>query len=207
MSIVRAGRRKSRLRRVLRRFSLLRLFAALALYGSFLGAGALFFLYTEFARDLPARLDQVLDYRPMRATRVYSLEGELIGEFYLQKRVLRPLHRVPAHVQNAFIAAEDRRFWKHGGFDPIGIARAAWANYRGGVVSQANSQSIRTTARQFQKKAIGLRFRWARMTTCHSSMPCAPSIWCRRDAALSQFWSTTNRRRFSLVRYEKKTFR
>jgi penicillin-binding protein 1A len=113
-----------------KRFSLLRLLALLFVYGGSLGFGTLYFLYTEFARDLPARLDEVLDYRPMRASRVYSADGELVGEFFLQKRVLRPLDRIPAHVQNAFIAAEDRRFWSHPGFDPIGIARAGWANYR-----------------------------------------------------------------------------
>jgi penicillin-binding protein 1A len=125
--------------RKLKRFSLLRLLALLSVYGLSLGVGTGFFLYTEFAKDLPARLDQVLDYRPARASRVYSADGELIGEFYLQRRVLRPLDRIPAHVQNAFIATEDRRFWKHPGFDPIGIARAGWANYRGTGTKQGAS--------------------------------------------------------------------
>src|SRR5688500_15549025 len=62
------------------------------------------------------------------ATLVYSADGELAGEFYLQKRVVVPLDRIPEHVRQAFIAAEDRRFWEHPGFDIFGIIRAARKN-------------------------------------------------------------------------------
>jgi penicillin-binding protein 1A len=116
--------------------------ALLTLYGASLGIGTLYYLYTEFAKDLPERLDLILDYRPTRATNVYSADGELIGKFYMQNRELRELHRIPAHVQNAFIAAEDRRFWKHPGFDPIGIARAGWSNWRGGGQRQQGASTI-----------------------------------------------------------------
>jgi len=130
-----------------RAFSILRQLALLAVWGLSLGSGALYYAYSEFAKELPGRLEEVLDYRPARATRVYSVDGDLIGEFFLQKRVLRPLDRMPAHLQNAFIAAEDRRFWKHVGFDPIGIVRAGYANWRGGGVHQGASTITQQVAR------------------------------------------------------------
>ena len=115
--------------RRLKRLSILRLLALLVLYGGSLGAGAVHHAWTEFDKELPRRLDRVLDYKPARATRVYSADGELIGELFLHKRVLVPLERVPVHVQQAFISAEDRRFRHHVGFDPVGMFRAAYENY------------------------------------------------------------------------------
>ena len=115
--------------RRLKRLSILRLLALLVLYGGSLGAGAVYHAWTEFDKELPRRLDRVLDYKPARATRVYSADCELIGELFLHKRVLVPLERVPVHVQQAFISAEDRRFRHHVGFDPVGMFRAAYENY------------------------------------------------------------------------------
>ena len=126
-------------RRRLRRLSILRLIALVVVYGGFLGAGSAYWVYAQLARELPDRLDKVLDYEPARATRVYSADGELIGEFFLQKRVLVPLDKIPLHVQSAFIATEDRRFRSHVGFDPIGIARASYENYVKGGIRQGAS--------------------------------------------------------------------
>jgi penicillin-binding protein 1A len=131
----------------LKRFSVLRFIGLLAVYGLFLGAGGGWYVYSEFAKELPPRLDKVLDYKPARATRVYSADGELIGEFFLQKRVLVPLEQIPAHVQNAFVATEDRRFRKHVGFDPIGIARASYENYVKGGIRQGASTITQQVAR------------------------------------------------------------
>jgi penicillin-binding protein 1A len=126
-------------RRRLKRFSSLRILALLFIYLLFGGAGGAYLVYTEFAKQLPDRLDRILDYQPERATIVYSADGEKIGEFYLEKRERVPLSRIPRHVQDAFIAAEDRRFRTHHGFDPIGIGRAAWSNYVKGEHAQGAS--------------------------------------------------------------------
>jgi penicillin-binding protein 1A len=125
--------------RRLARFSVLRFLLLLLVYGTFLGLGAFTYAWQEFASELPSHLDRVLDYHPSRATRVYSADGELIGEFFLQRRIVVPLSRIPPQVQEAFIAAEDRRFYQHGGFDPIGIARAAYSNWRHAGVRQGAS--------------------------------------------------------------------
>jgi penicillin-binding protein 1A len=107
------------------------------LWGVFSGAGIAYNRYAYYAAQLPdiSRIDQPQDM----ATLVYSADGELIGEFYLEKRVLVPIERIPEHVRQAFIAAEDRRFWEHPGFDIFGIVRAAYANFTGAGSKQGAS--------------------------------------------------------------------
>ena len=51
--------------------------------------------YRAFESDLPPHLDVVTDYRPLRASQVFSADGELIGEFYVEKRVLLPIEQIP----------------------------------------------------------------------------------------------------------------
>ena len=148
---------------------MLRLLALLLVHGVCLAAGGAFHAYVEFSRTLPDRLDRVLDYRPARASRVYSADGELIAEFFLTKRVVVPLERIPRHVQLAFLAAEDSRFFEHQGFDPVGIARAAWQNWVGGGVRQGAStitqqvtrmlmlSNERTVARKVRELILAVR--------------------------------------------------
>src|SRR5262245_28229839 len=97
-----------------------------------------FVFYREITRDLPP-VDQILSYRPPVATRVYSDDDTLIGEFYVERRYLVPLERVPQHVRLAFLAAEDADFYRHRGIAPLGIARALLTNLREGGVVQGGS--------------------------------------------------------------------
>ena len=136
-------RRAARNQRPLARLSLLRLLTLLLVYGLSAGAGGIYFAVREIdhglRQDLPDDLARALDYMPKRASLVYSADGELIGEFFLEKRVLVDLDRVPLHVQQAFISAEDKRFLEHPGFDLSGMIRAAWANWRAGETEQGAS--------------------------------------------------------------------
>src|SRR5262250_2041965 len=68
-------------------------------------------LYGELTSDLPP-VDQLLRYQPPTATRVFADDGTLIGEFYVERRYLVPLERVPTHVRLAFLAAEDADFYR-----------------------------------------------------------------------------------------------
>src|SRR3954469_11097385 len=86
-----------------------------------LGAGLGLWGYLAFQSDLPQNLSVVTDYRPIRASQILSADGETIGEFYVEKRVLIPLEQIPDMVRKAFVAAEDARFYKHGGVDYQGI--------------------------------------------------------------------------------------
>jgi penicillin-binding protein 1A len=142
------------------RLSLLRLFLLISIYGLFAAAAIAYYVVTEVARELPDDLSAALDYQPDRASRVYSADGELIGEFFLQKRILVAPEHIPDHVRNAFIAAEDRRFWEHPGFDLLGILRAAHANYRSGetrqgastITQQVTRMLLLTNERTYERK-------------------------------------------------------
>jgi penicillin-binding protein 1A len=121
-------------------------------------------VYRRFASDLPSHLDMVTDYRPLRASQVFSADGELIGQFYVEKRVLLPIEKIPRVVRQAFVAAEDNRFYTHGGIDYQGIARAAWANLRAGHVVQGGSTITQQVAKLLivgQERSLARKLREA----------------------------------------------
>ena len=80
--------------------------------------------------NLPS-LEVLTDYRPKIPLRVYSAEGDLIGEFGEERRALVRIQDVPVVMKQAILAAEDDRFYQHGGVDFAGVARAAIANLQG----------------------------------------------------------------------------
>src|SRR3970040_1084049 len=98
--------------------------------------------------NLPA-LDTRADYQPKVPLRVYTAEGELIGEFGEERRVLVDIKGVPPALTNAIIAAEDERFYQHAGIDYIGVARAAYANLLTGGRRQGASTITMQVARNF----------------------------------------------------------
>jgi penicillin-binding protein 1A len=130
-----------------KRFSILRFLVLLFLFGSAFAGAMGYWGYKEFEKDLPDRWSALIDYRPSKASRVYSAEGELIGEFYLEKRVVVPYDRIPPHVVRAFVAAEDNRFFDHHGIDPLGILRASFANMKAGRVVQGGSTITQQVAK------------------------------------------------------------
>ncbi len=73
--------------------------------------------------DMPNAAD-LIDYRPPTSTRVYAWDGTLIGEFAKERRIFIPYNEVPPQLVHAFLAAEDRNFFQHGGVDVTGIGRA-----------------------------------------------------------------------------------
>ncbi|MBX3715000.1 MAG: penicillin-binding protein 1A [Burkholderiales bacterium] len=99
---------------------------SLALVAAGVGALTVILLWP----NLPS-LEALTDYRPKIPLRVYSAEGELIGEFGEEKRAVVRIQDVPAVMKHAILAAEDDRFYQHGGVDYLGVARAALANLQG----------------------------------------------------------------------------
>jgi penicillin-binding protein 1A len=95
-------------------------------------------LYRELTRDLPP-VEQLANYRPPVATRIFAEDGTLIGELAVERRYLVPLDQVPPPVRNAFLAAEDAHFYQHHGIDPVGIARALLVNLTRHTVAQGGS--------------------------------------------------------------------
>jgi penicillin-binding protein 1A len=136
--------------RQLRTVSVLRVLLLLVVYGLSLAVASVYHVVARVNADLPRDLAALADYQPSRRSVVLSTDGEEIGAFSFENRKIVPLDRMPAHVPAAFLAAEDRRFWEHPGFDWIGIARAAWKNFRSDEVKQGGS----TITQQIIKQTI-----------------------------------------------------
>lgn len=98
--------------------------------------------------NLPS-LEVLTDYRPKIPLRVYTADGYLIGEFGEERRSLVAIQDVPTVMKQAILAAEDDRFYQHGGVDYIGILRAAGANLTGGGRRQGASTITQQVAKNF----------------------------------------------------------
>jgi penicillin-binding protein 1A len=94
-------------------------------------------------------LEVLTDYRPKIPLRIYSTEGSLIGEFGEERRALVKISEVPEIMKQAILAAEDDRFYEHGGVDYLGVLRAAFSNFTSGGVRQGASTITMQVARNF----------------------------------------------------------
>ncbi len=83
------------------------------------------------------------DYRPKLPLRVYSAEGELLAEYGEERRDLTPIAQIPKVMKDAVLAAEDARFFEHGGVDYLGMVRAGLANF-----GRSKSQGASTISMQ-----------------------------------------------------------
>ncbi len=95
-------------------------------------------VFLTLTDDLP-RIQELEDFRPSSVTKLYSVEGDLIGEFFLEKRVPVALDEIPIQLRQAVIATEDRRFYEHAGLDWRGIARAIVKDIRAGGFKEGGS--------------------------------------------------------------------
>ena len=94
-------------------------------------------------------LDALVDYRPKMPLRIYSAEGMLLSEFGEERRVLVKISEVPKVMKDAILAAEDDRFYEHGGVDYMGVLRAAISNFASGGAKQGASTITMQVARNF----------------------------------------------------------
>ena len=92
--------------------------------------------------NLP-EISDLSEYRPKLPLRVFSAEGDLIGEFGEERRSFTPIQDIPKVMTDAVLAIEDARFFQHGGVDYIGVLRAGLAN-----VGRAKSQGASTITMQ-----------------------------------------------------------
>ncbi|BCJ91095.1 penicillin-binding protein [Terrihabitans soli] len=126
------------------------LFATAAILGLVGAAGVTIFIW-KLAQDLPdhATLEK---YEPPIMTRLHAVDGSLIAEYANERRLFLPIQAVPAQVIQAFMAAEDKNFFNHGGIDVTGIARAVLTNlenYGRGVRAQGASTITQQVAKNF----------------------------------------------------------
>ncbi len=120
------------------------LWAALSLCGLAI-AGALTVAW--YATGLPSIAYLQENYQPSLITKVHADDGQVMGQFYVERRILTPLDTIPQHFINAVIAVEDTRFFDHPGLDVWGIFRAAWTNLKRGGKFQGASTITQQLAR------------------------------------------------------------
>src|ERR1700742_191239 len=113
------------------------------------GVAAAAGLIWHFSKDLPD-YSQLQDYEPPVMTRVHASDGALLAEYARERRLYLPIQAVPKLVINAFLAAEDKNFYEHGGIDYSGMARAAVV-YAENYGSNRRPQGASTITQQVAK--------------------------------------------------------
>ena len=111
-------------------------------------AGAVIGAYYYVAPALPAA-ETIRDIPLQIPLRIFSRDGHLISEIGERRRVLVTYDEVPAHVVNAFVAAEDQRFWEHPGIDYRGILRALFQLVSTGNIESGGSTLTQQLARSY----------------------------------------------------------
>jgi len=111
-----------------------------------LAVAAVLGLVARYAAELPP-VEAMRDYNPSLVTKVYGADGSVIGEFFVERRVIIPLARIPKTLQDAFVAAEDASFFEHHGLDFKAVLRATVRNAIAGGVVQGASTITQQVAR------------------------------------------------------------
>jgi len=118
-----------------------------------LGMLGVLFLILFLSRNLPS-LEQLENYDPDLVTRIYSSDGKVLNELFVQKRVFIELDKIPEHMQYAVVSSEDRRFFEHWGLSMRSIARAVMIN----TLSLSYRQGFSTLTQQLARnlyKSVG----------------------------------------------------
>lgn len=130
----------------------------LAVVGGLLGAFVLALLWPT----LPA-LDALTDYQPKIPLRVVSADGDLLAEFGEERRAIVRIDEVPDVMKHAILAAEDERFYQHGGVDYLSVMRAALANATSGTQQGAGTITMQVARNFFltREKTVSRKLREA----------------------------------------------
>ena len=106
--------------------------------------------YVAFLMAKLPKVDRLTDYKPPIVSQVYGDDGTLVGEFYLERRLVVPVNKMPRKLIQAFVAAEDASFYSHKGIDYFGIIRAAFKN----IVSMRKKEGASTITQQVTKTML-----------------------------------------------------
>ena len=123
-------------------------FAALCIFLIVIGA----VLYYFWSSNLPY-IGSLKEYNPPIITEIYSDEGQVIGRFWDEKRIVVSIDQLPMQLINAFVAAEDARFFKHEGVDLLSIFRAFIKNLVAGQIEQGGSTITQQVTRSLLLKS------------------------------------------------------
>jgi penicillin-binding protein 1A len=136
------------MRLILRFFGLLFAAGTIVFVVAVAAAAGLLWHYSKSLPDYSA----LQDYEPAVMTRVHAADGSLLAEYARERRLYLPIQAIPKLVTNAFVAAEDKNFYEHGGIDFSGIARAAMLyvqQYGSGRRPQGASTITQQVAKNF----------------------------------------------------------
>src|SRR5512133_527715 len=106
--------------------------------------------YTFYLMATLPRVDRLADYKPPIGSQVFGDDGSLVGEFYLERRIVVPVNKMPRKLIQAFVAAEDSSFYQHKGIDYFGIVRAAIKN----LISMRKKEGASTITQQVAKSML-----------------------------------------------------
>ena len=112
------------MRKILRLF---KIFSILAIFLSFIFVASALYVLWKFSPELPS-YEELKNYNPSLTTRVFTSDGLLLDKYYLEERLFVPIDRIPTSLINAFLSAEDKKFYDHFGIDPKAILRASLSN-------------------------------------------------------------------------------
>ena len=106
--------------------------------------------YLFFLLGTLPKVDRLADYRPPILSQVFGEDGSLVGEFYLERRTVVAVDKIPKRLIQAFVSAEDSNFYQHKGIDYLGVLRAAFKN----VISFRKKEGASTITQQVAKSML-----------------------------------------------------
>ncbi len=113
--------------------------------------------------SLPS-VDALKDWKPPQATVVYDYKGRVLGDVAIQRRYYVSIEKIPPHVRNAFVSAEDKNFYHHFGIDPTAILRAIVVNLTRKDIVQGGSTITQQLAKNLfltPERSIGRKIKEA----------------------------------------------
>lgn len=145
----------------------LKIFAVFFIVCLLIAGGTVAYFWNLWSSNLPY-IGSLKEYRPPVITEIYSADGEVIGRLWEERRIVKPLDQFPEHLIQAFIAAEDGRFFEHEGVDVKGIIRAFITNLKAGRIEQGGStitqQVTKSLLLQDTERTYRRKFREALMS-------------------------------------------
>ena len=105
----------------------LKIFSILAIFLSFFFVMFALFVLWKYSPELPS-YEELKNYNPSLTTRVFTSDGLLLDKYFVEERLFVPIDRIPITLINAFLSAEDKKFYKHFGIDLKAIFRASFQN-------------------------------------------------------------------------------
>src|ERR1700731_5181710 len=100
--------------------------------------GALSGVLLVYSSDLP-QIRALEDFRPDIVTELYADDGQIVGSFALQRRILLTYEQIPQILKDAILTTEDQHFEQHWGVDFTRVAGAAWRSFLAHRVAEGAS--------------------------------------------------------------------